>query len=106
VGINRLTRNFAMSEGYIDDAIRVTDQEAVDMARYLVNQEGLFIGSSSAVNCVGAVRIARELGPGHTIVTLLCDSGHRHLTKFWNDEYLTKQGIIVKDVVDNLDFIV
>ncbi|KAF9903953.1 hypothetical protein EC991_003171 [Linnemannia zychae] len=106
VGINRLTRNFSMSEGYIDDAIRVTDQEAVDMARYLVNQEGLFIGSSSAVNCVGAVRIARELGPGHTIVTLLCDSGQRHLTKFWNDEYLTKQGLIVKDVVDNLDFIV
>lgn len=83
VGINRLTRNFSMSEGFIDDAIRVTDQEAVDMARYLVHQEGLFIGSSSAVNCVGAVRIARELGPGHTIVTLLCDSGHRHLTKFW-----------------------
>ncbi|GJJ72966.1 cysteine synthase [Entomortierella parvispora] len=106
VGINRLTRNFAMSEGFIDDAIRVTDQEAVDMARYLVNQEGLFIGSSSAVNCVGAVRIARELGPGHTIVTLLCDSGQRHLTKFWNDEYLAKQGLEVKDVVDNLDFIV
>ncbi|KAF8942606.1 hypothetical protein BGZ47_006317 [Haplosporangium gracile] len=106
VGINRLTRNFAMSEGFIDDAIRVTDQEAVDMARYLVNQEGLFIGSSSAVNCVGAVRIARELGPGHTIVTLLCDSGQRHLTKFWNDEYLAKQGLIVKDVVDNLEFIV
>ncbi|KAG0374669.1 hypothetical protein BGX24_010105 [Mortierella sp. AD032] len=106
VGINRLTRNFAMSEGYIDDAIRVTDQEAVDMARYLVNQEGLFIGSSSAVNCVGAVRIARELGPGHTIVTLLCDSGQRHLTKFWNDDYLADQGLIVKDVVDTLDFIV
>ncbi|KAF9942901.1 hypothetical protein BGZ75_000034 [Mortierella antarctica] len=105
VGINRLTRNFAMSEGSIDDAFRVTDQEAVDMARYLVHKDGLFIGSSSAVNCVGAVRIARELGPGHTIVTLLCDSGHRHLTKFWNDEYLTKQGLEVKDVVDNLDFI-
>ncbi|KAF9337626.1 hypothetical protein BG006_003799 [Podila minutissima] len=106
VGINRLTRNFSMSEGFIDDAIRVTDQEAVDMARYLVNKEGLFIGSSSAVNCVGAVRIARELGPGHTIVTLLCDSGHRHLTKFWNDEYLVNQGLEVKAVVDNLDFIV
>ncbi|KAI1319380.1 hypothetical protein EDD11_004246 [Mortierella claussenii] len=105
VGINRLTRNFAQSEGFIDDAIRVTDQEAVDMARFLVHQEGLFIGSSSAVNCVAAVRIARELGPGHTIVTLLCDSGHRHLTKFWNDDYLTNQGLIVKDVVDNLDFI-
>lgn len=83
VGINRLTRNFEMSEGFIDDAIRVTDQEAIDMARYLVHQEGLFIGSSSAINCVAAVRIARELGPGHTIVTLLCDSGQRHLTKFW-----------------------
>ncbi|KAK3811187.1 MAG: cysteine synthase [Benniella sp.] len=83
VGINRLTRNFAMSDGFIDDAIKVTDQEAIDMARYLVHQEGLFIGSSSAVNCVAAVRIARELGPGHTIVTLLCDSGQRHLTKFW-----------------------
>jgi len=83
VGINRLTRNFAMSEGFIDDAIKVTDQEAIDMARYLVHQEGLFIGSSSAVNCVAAVRIARELGPGHTVVTLLCDSGQRHLTKFW-----------------------
>ncbi|KAG0334453.1 hypothetical protein BG004_000401 [Podila humilis] len=106
VGINRLTQNFAMSHGFIDDAIRVTDQEAVDMARYLVNQEGLFIGSSSAVNCVGAVRIARELGPGHTIVTLLCDSGQRHLTKFWNDEYLIKQGLEVKNVVNNLDFIV
>ncbi|KAG0292183.1 hypothetical protein BGZ98_002684 [Dissophora globulifera] len=105
VGINRLTRNFAMSEGYVDDAIRVTDQEAVDMARYLVQQEGLFIGSSSAVNCVAAVRIARELGPGHTIVTLLCDSGHRHLTKFWSDEYLKAQGLEVKDSVDNLEFI-
>ncbi|KAF9182257.1 hypothetical protein BGZ51_004842 [Haplosporangium sp. Z 767] len=106
VGINRLTRNFALSEGFIDDAIRVTDQEAVDMARYLVHNDGLFIGSSSAINCVGAVRIARELGPGHTIVTLLCDSGQRHLTKFWNDEYLINQGLVVKDVVDNLDFIV
>ncbi|KAG0000301.1 hypothetical protein BGZ80_003525 [Entomortierella chlamydospora] len=105
VGINRLTRNFAMSEGLVDDAIRVTDQEAIDMARYLVHNEGLFIGSSSAVNCVSAVRIARELGPGHTIVTLLCDSGHRHLTKFWNDDYLTAQGLEVKDVVDSLDFI-
>ncbi|KAF9432128.1 hypothetical protein BGZ76_011230, partial [Entomortierella beljakovae] len=106
VGINRLTRNFSMSEGLIDDAIRVKDQEAVDMARYLVQKDGLFIGSSSAVNCVSAVRIARELGPGHTIVTLLCDSGQRHLTKFWNDEYLIGQGLEVKDVVDNLDFIV
>jgi cysteine synthase A len=54
---------------------------------------GLFIGSSSAVNCVGAVRVARKLGPGHVIVTLLNDSGQRHLTKFWSDEYLKENGI-------------
>ncbi|KAF8985558.1 hypothetical protein BGZ46_003564 [Entomortierella lignicola] len=105
IGINRLTRNFTMSEGLIDDAVRVTDQEAIDMARYLVHNEGLFIGSSSAVNCVAAVRVARKLGPGHTVVTLLCDSGHRHLTKFWNDDYITNQGLEVKHVVDSLDFI-
>jgi len=53
----------------------------------------MFVGSSSCVNCVGAVRVAEELGPGHTIVTLLCDSGWRYLTKFYNPTYLTSLGI-------------
>ena len=53
---------------------------------------GLFLGSSSAVNCVAAVRLAKALGPGHTIVTLLADSGLRHLTKFWNDDKMQKAG--------------
>ncbi|CAG8565926.1 13140_t:CDS:2 [Funneliformis caledonium] len=77
VGLNRITKNFNMSTGMIDDAIRVTDEEAVSMAMYLVKEEGLFVGSSSAINCVGCVRVARQLGPGHRIVTLLCDSGQR-----------------------------
>ncbi|GES77465.1 PALP-domain-containing protein [Rhizophagus clarus] len=97
VGLNRMTENFNMSTGMIDDAIRVTDEEAVAMARYLANKEGLFIGSSSAINCVGCVRIARKLGPGHRIVTILCDSGQRHLTKFWNDEYLKQNNINPKE---------
>ncbi|KAJ1966766.1 Cysteine synthase 2 [Dimargaris xerosporica] len=102
IGINRITRNFAKvleprpasasasaaALPWVDDAVHVTDAQAVLMARYLVNTEGLFVGSSSAVNCVAAVRTAQQLGPGHTIVTVLCDSGQRHLTKFWNDEYL------------------
>ncbi|CAJ0764943.1 23494_t:CDS:2 [Entrophospora sp. SA101] len=83
VGLNRMTQNFNMAHGLIDDAIQVTDEEAVLMARYLVKEEGLFVGSSSAINCVGCVRVARKLGPGHRIVTILCDSGQRHLTKFW-----------------------
>ncbi|KAI8364692.1 tryptophan synthase beta subunit-like PLP-dependent enzyme [Radiomyces spectabilis] len=93
IGINRLTRNFDVGRHLVDDAFRVTDEEAVKMARYLVREDGLFIGSSSAVNCVAAVRAAKQLGPGHVIVTLLNDSGQRHLTKFWSDEYLASQGI-------------
>lgn len=56
------------------------------------------MGSSSAMNCVGAVKLARKLGPHHVIVTLLNDSGHRHLTKFWNAEYLEKIGLSPKAI--------
>ncbi|KAG2172051.1 hypothetical protein INT43_001528 [Umbelopsis isabellina] len=106
IGINRLTQNFDLGFENIDNAYRATDEEAVKMARYLVREDGLFIGSSSAVNCVGAVRVARELGPGHVIVTLLNDSGQRHLTKFWSDDYLRENGIAYElskdDTVDTI----
>lgn len=83
IGINRLTRNFEAGGMLIDDAVRVADDEAMAMARFLVEKEGLFVGSSSAVNCVAAVRTALSMGPGHRVVTILCDSGARHLSKFW-----------------------
>ncbi|XP_025793277.1 cysteine synthase 2 isoform X3 [Panicum hallii] len=91
IGINRVTRNFMMAE--LDGAYRGTDREAVEMSRFLLRNDGLFVGSSSAMNCVGAVRVARDLGPGHTIVTILCDSGMRHLSKFFNDQYLADHGL-------------
>ncbi|KAI3686130.1 hypothetical protein L1987_79802 [Smallanthus sonchifolius] len=91
IGINRLTENFKMAE--LDGAFKGTDLEAVEMSRFLLKNDGLFIGSSSAMNCVGAVRLARLLGPGHTIVTILCDSGMRHLSKFCNPEYLSQHGL-------------
>lgn len=91
IGINRLTENFKLAK--LDGAFRGTDMEAVEMSRYLLKNDGLFIGSSSAMNCVGAVRVAKALGPGHTVVTILCDSGMRHLSKFHNAEYLSKQGL-------------
>ncbi|KAJ3272946.1 hypothetical protein HDV01_005143 [Terramyces sp. JEL0728] len=103
VGINRLTANFSKALDFIDDAIKVSDTEAVAMSRFLVNNDGIFVGSSSSVNCAAAVKLARELGPGHTIVTLLCDSGSRHLTKFWSDEFLKKNGI--NPIAEGLDFI-
>ncbi|GAB2230425.1 hypothetical protein Droror1_Dr00014690 [Drosera rotundifolia] len=91
IGINRLTQNFMMAK--LDGAFRGTDMEAVEMSRFLLKNDGLFLGSSSAMNCVGAVRVAKELGPGHTIVTILCDSGMRHLSKFFNPEYLSQHGL-------------
>lgn len=58
-----------------------------------MKNDGLFLGSSSAMNCVGAVRVAQALGPGHTIVTILCDSGMRHLSKFYDAHYLSQYGL-------------
>jgi len=65
IGINRVTKNMnmALSESVVDTAIRVTDSEAVNMSRYLLQNDGLFIGSSTAVNCVAALRVAKLLGP-------------------------------------------
>ncbi|PSS06034.1 Cysteine synthase [Actinidia chinensis var. chinensis] len=91
IGINRLTQNFMMAE--LDGAFRGTDTEAVEMSRFLLKNDGLFLGSSSAMNCVGAVRVARSIGPGHTIVTILCDSGMRHLSKFYDPQYLSQHGL-------------
>ncbi|ACO61037.1 predicted protein [Micromonas commoda] len=72
---------------------RLTDREAVEMSRYLARRDGLFLGSSSCVNIVGAAKLARQLGPGHRVVTIACDSGVRHLTKFWSGEYVASHGL-------------
>lgn len=85
IGLTRSTANFDVGQHLIDDAIRVTDDQAMMMARWLVEKDGIFVGSSSAVNCVAATLLARQLGPGHRIITVLCDSGSRHLSKFWKE---------------------
>ncbi len=103
VGINRLTANFAKAK--VDGAFKASDKESVEMAQYLMRNEGLFVGSSAAVNCVGAVKLARKLGPGHVIVTVLCDGGHRHLSKFHNKEYLEKHGLTPTHTGRDLEFI-
>jgi len=97
IGINRITANMQKGLDLIDDAYKVTDFEAVVMSRHLVEHDGLFLGSSSAVNLVAACRLAKSYGTfdtKKTIVTILCDSGTRHYSKFWSDEYLRKYGII------------
>lgn len=95
IGINRLTKNFEMGLPIIDDAYRVQDKEAIAMSRYLVQNDGLFLGSSSACNLVACVKLAKDMKwcENQVIVTILCDSGTRHYSKFWNDSYVQAAGI-------------
>lgn len=67
--------------------------------------DGLFVGSSAAVNCVGAVKVARALGPGHTVVTVLCDGGARHLSKFHSPSYLQEVELTPVSLGTNLHFV-
>jgi cysteine synthase A len=97
VGLNRLTENFKIGIPFIDRAFEVSDLEAVKMSRYLLLTEGLFLGSTSALNCAAIVK-ARKAGlirKGDVVVTILCDAGTRHVSKFWNDDYLDKLGLKV-----------
>ncbi|KZS98546.1 PALP-domain-containing protein [Sistotremastrum niveocremeum HHB9708] len=89
IGLNRLTQNIDLALPLIDDAFRVTDMEAINMSRHLAFHDGLFLGSSSACNLVACVQLVKKLkwNDGQTVVTILCDSGSRHFSKFWYSSY-------------------
>jgi len=93
IGLDRITHNFSLGEPFLDKAIRVPDQEAVSMAHWLLSVEGLFCGSSSAMNVVGAVETARSLPEGSVVVTVICDTGQRHVTRFWNRDFCRSWGL-------------
>lgn len=99
IGLNRLTWNFKQGERYIDEAVRVSDAQAAKMARFLCVNDGLFWGSLAAVNCVAAVRTAQKYGPGQRIVVVACDSGDRHLLKFWKTAQAAPRDITLDDVM-------
>jgi len=108
IGINRMTNNIELALPILNDAFRITDAEAVSMSRYLVKHDGLFLGSSSACNLVACVKLIKQKGwtTRKNVVTILCDSGTRHYSKFWNDEYLRKANIpidtqIVEDILSS-----
>lgn len=88
IGQNRVTRNL---EGLrVDRAYRIPDQEALDLIYRLRDEEGIFLGLSSGINLAGALRWARERGPGHTIVTILCDTGQKYQSKLYNPSWLAQ----------------
>jgi cysteine synthase len=91
IGQGRITENL---EGLrIDAPYQIPDEEAVPIVFDLLKDEGLFLGGSSGINVAGAIRLARELGPGHTIVTILADSGQRYASKLFNPEFLRSKGL-------------
>ncbi|HEU4535586.1 MAG TPA: pyridoxal-phosphate dependent enzyme, partial [Polyangiaceae bacterium] len=91
IGIMRETANFRRAR--LDGAFQGSDREAVEMAHFVLRRDGLFVGSSSALNCVGAMRLARTLGPGKTIVTVLCDGGGRYQSRLFNPAWLEEKGL-------------
>ena len=93
IGNSRVTQNLAPAK--IDDAVQVDDQEMVDMVYRLLHQEGWFFGSSSGINLVAAVKIAKDLGPGHTVVTILCDSGSKYQSRLYNPEFLAERNLTI-----------
>ena len=91
IGQGRITANL---EGVsFDDAYRVEDAEALQLIYRLVQEEGLCLGGSSGINIAGAIRLAKELGPGATIVTILCDYGNRYASKVYNPGFLRSKGL-------------
>jgi cysteine synthase len=92
IGIARITENF--KDAPIDDAVHVEDAETVTMVYRLLHEEGLFLGSTCGINVAAAVRVARQLGPGHTIVTILCDGGAKYTSRLFNRSWLAEKGLL------------
>jgi cysteine synthase A len=95
IGSSRITANFEGAP--VDQAWSIPDDESVPLLHELLEHEGLCVGGSSGVNLAGAIRLARSLGPGHIVVTVLCDGGMRYQAKLFNPVFLREKGIPVPD---------
>ncbi|MDF0553501.1 cysteine synthase A [Kamptonema sp. UHCC 0994] len=91
IGTSRITAN--MENAPIDDAIQIDDIEAVRVIYQLLRKDGLFMGGSVGINVGAAIALAKQMGPGHTIVTVLCDGGSRYQSRLFNREWLAEKGL-------------
>jgi cysteine synthase A len=91
IGNSRITAN--MQDVPIDDALQIDDPEALRVVYQLLRQDGLFMGGSVGINVGAAIALAKEMGPGHTIVTILCDGGARYQSRIYNAEWLATKGL-------------
>ncbi len=95
IGLGRVTKN--VEGARVDDAYAIPDQEAIPLLFDLLKNEGLCLGGSSGINVAGAIRLAKELGRGHTVVTILADSGTRYQSKLFNPAFLREKGLPCPD---------
>ena len=91
IGQGRVTAN--LEGAALDDAFRIPDAEMLDIVFKLTKEEGICLGGSSGINVAGAIRLAKQLGPGHTVVTILCDYGNRYASKLFNPEFLRSKDL-------------
>jgi len=92
IGTGRVTANLAGAP--IDDALRIPDAETMHYLYRLLREEGLMLGSTAGINVAGAVRVARQLGPGHTVVTILCDGGQKYQSRLFNKAWLAEKNFL------------
>ncbi|MEM8550808.1 MAG: cysteine synthase A [Pseudomonadota bacterium] len=98
IGQGRITANLA--ELNVDMAYQIPDEEGLPLVYQLLREEGLVLGLSTGINVAGAIRMARDMGPGHTIVTILCDYGHRYASKIFNPAFMREKGLPAPDWMD------
>ena len=91
IGNSRVTDNLADTP--IDDAVQIPDQEMVAMVYRMLREDGWFFGSSTGINLCAAVEVARQMGPGHTIVTMLCDDGTKYRSRLFNPDFLSEKNL-------------
>ena len=95
IGNSRITAN--MENVPIDDAIQIDDSEAIRVVYQLLRKDGLFLGGSVGINVGAAIALAKKLGPGHTIVTILCDGGARYQSRLYNPDWLASKGLMIPE---------
>jgi cysteine synthase A len=98
IGQGRVTKN--LEGAVVDDAFRIPDEEALPIVFDLLKHEGLCMGGSTGINVGGAIQLARRMGPGHTIVTMLCDYGQRYQSKLFNPEFLKARNLPYPEWLD------
>jgi Cysteine synthase len=91
IGTGRITKNF--EKAIIDEAYQIDDVEALKIVYELMENQNIILGGSSGINIAGAIRLAKQLGPGKNIVTILCDNGKRYASKIFNKEFLKSKNL-------------